>query len=413
MRFPAGLRALNHDEFRVFFWAQMVALVGGWMQTVAQSWLVLQLTSSPLLLGLIGTLQFAPVTVFSLVAGAAADRLPKRALLIFTQTILAGQALTLAVLVLTGLVQYWHVAVLGLVLGFANVLDMPARQSFVMELVGRDDVINAVALNSAGFNTARIVGPAVAGLVIGGFGLVPAFVANSVGFVVVIVTLLTLRTHGRPAGPRGPMVAEIVEGLRYARRTPRIMLSLGLLFVVSLCVFNFTVYVPLLVRDVLRLGPEGFGFLMAALGVGAVAGALTLGSLGSHEPPIPTLFGAAAVALTSLLSLGFVRHVWVAVVLLFVTGYFGTVLVAGCNTVMQLTVPDDLRGRVMSLYTWVWGGTFPVGAFLVGAISQGWGVSTTFRVAGVFGFATLGVVAAWWSWRGKTSGAGRIGTWNG
>jgi len=399
MRFPRGLRALNHREYRVFFAAQCVALVGSWMQTVAQSWLVLQLTDSPFRLGLIGTLQFAPVMLFSVVSGAVADRLPRRRLLVVTQTVLACQALTLAALVLTGLVQYWHVALLGLVLGFANVLDMPARQSFVVELVGREDVVNAVALNSAGFNAARIVGPAVAGILIGSFGLVPAFVANSLGFLVVIAALLTLRTHGRPRpGPRGPMSDEIRAGLRYVRRTPRIVLALALLFVVSLCVFNFTVYVPLLARHVLGLGPEGFGFLMAALGVGAVAGALSLGMLGARHPSIPMMFGAAALALIGLLSLGFARHLWVAVPLLFVTGYFGTVLVAGCNTAMQLIVPDDLRGRVMSLYTWVWGGAFPIGAFLVGSISQGWGVSRAFLAGGIFGLVTLAVIATWW-WR--------------
>lgn len=397
MRFPRALRALDHDDFRVFFAAQLVALVGGWMQTVAQSWLVLQLTNSPFRLGLIGTLQFAPVLLFSLVSGAVADRLPKRRLLVVTQTILGVQALTLAALVVTGLVEYWHVAVLGLVLGFANVLDMPARQSFVVELVGREDVVNAVALNSAAFNAARIVGPAVGGVLIGRFGLAPAFVLNSLGFVVVIATLLTLRAHGRPrTGPRASMTEEIRAGLRYARRSRRIMLALALLFVVAFCVFNFTVYVPLLARQVLGLGPEGFGFLMAALGVGAVAGALSLGMLGARQPSVPTMFGAAALALAGLLALGFARHVWVAAPLLFVTGYFGTVLVAGCNTAMQLTAPDDLRGRVMSLYTWVWGGVFPIAAFLIGTISQLWSVSAAFLCAGSFGLVALAVVGAWW-----------------
>ena len=400
MLFPRALRALNHDEFRLFFAAQLVSLVGSWMQTVAQSWLVLQLTDSPFRLGLIGTLQFAPVLLFSIVSGAVADRLPKRRLLVVTQTVLACQALTLAALVITGLVQYWHVAVLGLVLGFANVLDLPARQSFVVDLVGREDVVNAVALNSAGFNAARIVGPAVAGVLIGSFGLVPAFVANSLGFVVVIATLLALRTHGRPrSGPRAPMIEEIRAGLRYARRTPRIMLALGLLAVVSLFVFNFTVYVPLLARHVLGLGAEGFGFLMAALGVGAVAGALSLGMLGARQLSIPVMFGAAAMALASLLGLGLARHMWLAVPLLFVTGYFGTVLVAGCNTAMQLTVPDDLRGRVMSLYTWVFGGSFPIGALLVGSLSQGWGVSAAFLCNGAVGFVALALIALWWSRR--------------
>src|SRR2546426_801947 len=317
MRFPHGLRALNHRDFRRFYAAQLLALVGGWMQTVAQAWLVLQLTDSPFKLGLISTLQFSPILMFSLVAGAVADRLPKRGLLVTTQTTLACQALLLGWLVSTGRVQYGHVAVLGLVLGFANAVDQPARQSFVMDMVGKGDVANAVALNSAAFNAARIIGPAVAGVLLG------------------------------------------------------------------------------------RLGAEGFGFLMASLGVGAVAGALTVGGFGSREPELGRMFLSAAVAFAALLGLGLTRHVWTAAPLLFVTGYFGIMLMATCNTSMQLRAPDALRGRVMSLYTWVTGGVFPIGAFLVGSISQAWGVSAAFLWNGTLGLVTLGGIMLWWRLRAR------------
>src|SRR5712692_6870596 len=394
MRFPHGLRALNHRDFRRFYAAQLVALVGGWMQTVAQAWLVLQLTDSPFKLGLISTLQFSPILMFSLVAGAVADRLPKRGLLVTTQTTLACQALLLGALVSTGRVQYGHVAVLGLVLGFANVVDQPARQSFVMEMVGKGDVANAVALNSAAFNAARIVGPAVAGVLIARVGVGPVFFINSVSFVGVILTLLRLEG-------RATMLEEIVEGLRYARRTPRLLLALGLVLSVSLFVFNFTVYVPLLARTVLGLGAEGFGFLMASLGVGAVAGALTVGGFGSREPELGRMFLSAAVAFAALLGLGLSRHVWTAAPLLFVTGYFGIMLMATCNTSMQLRAPDALRGRVMSLYTWVTGGVFPIGAFLVGSISQAWGVSAAFLWNGTLGLVTLAGIMLWWRLRAR------------
>src|SRR5256886_4339182 len=221
MRFPHGLRALNHRDFRRFYAAQLVALVGGWMQTVAQAWLVLQLTCSPFKLGLISTLQFSPVLLFAVVTGAVADRLPKRRLLVITQTTLACQALMLGALVATGLVEYWHVAVLGLLLGFANVFDQPARQAYVMDLVGKDDVASAVALNSAAFNAARIVGPAVAGVVIGPFGVVPAFFVHSVRFLPVIRTLARLESP-RPPRPaaRASLREEIAAGRRYPRRPP-------------------------------------------------------------------------------------------------------------------------------------------------------------------------------------------------
>ena len=400
MPLPHGLRALHHADFRRFYAAQLVAQIGGWMQTVAQSWLVLQLTNSPFKLGLIATLQFSPVLLFSIVTGAVADRLPKRRLLVVTQTTLACQALLLGALVATGRAEYWHVAVLGLVLGFANVFDQPARQSFVMELVGKQDVASAVALNSAAFNAARIVGPAMAGVVIARVGVGPAFFVNSAGFVGVILTLLRLKARGLPASEvRAPMLEDIGEGLRYARRTPRLLLAMGLVLIVSLCVFNFTVYVPLLARTVLGLGAEGFGFLMASLGLGAVAGALTVGMRGSREPGLAQMFVSAMIAFASLLGLAATRHVWMAVPLLFVTGYFGIMLMASCNTSMQLRAPDALRGRVMSLYTWVSGGIFPIGAFIVGAISQRWGVSAAFLWNGILGLAVLTAIMLWWRLR--------------
>jgi predicted MFS family arabinose efflux permease len=397
---PHGLRALNHTDFRRFFLSQFAAQVGSWMQNVAQAWLVLQLTNSPFRLGLLATLQFSPVLLFSIVSGAVADRLPKRRLLIATQTTLACQGLLLALLVATGRVEYWHVALLGLALGFANVVDQPARQSFLIEMVGRADVSSAVALNSAGFNLARIVGPAIAGVVIGRLGVAPTFLVNGLGFTGVIVTLLRMKTPDpRPGPARTSIVEEIAEGMRYAAGTPRLRLAIGLVFVVSLCVFNFSVYVPLLAKNVLGLGAEGFGFLMASLGVGAVGGALTVGARAARFPSVRSMLVAATLALGMLAGLGFTRRIELAVPLLFFTGYWGIMLMASCNTSIQLQVPDALRGRVMSIYTWVSGGVFPIGAFIVGSISEGWGVSTAFLFNGTLGLAAVGALALWWQWR--------------
>jgi predicted MFS family arabinose efflux permease len=397
MHFPSGLRALNHDNFRRFFLAQLAALVSGWMHTVGQSWLVLQLTDSPFRLGLIGTLGFGPILLFSIVTGAIADRLPKRAVLVTTQLTLAALALVLAALVASGRVRYWHVGAVAALAGLAQAFDMPARQSYMAELVGKADLVNAVALNSAAFNAARIVGPAVAGLLIARVGVAPAFVINAVGILAVGLAIFTLPAGRARASRRGTtMLEEIGEGVRYAARTPVIRFVLGLLFVVSITVFNFTVYVPLLARHVLGLGAEGFGFLMAALGVGAVGGALTVGFRQAPEPPLRGMLLAAALALAGLLSLSAARSVWAAVPLLFVTGFFGLILVASCNTRLQLAAPDELRGRMMSLYALVWGGVFPIGAFCVGAISQVWGVSTAFAVSGSAGLIGLAVLARWW-----------------
>ncbi len=400
MALPTGLRAFRHADFRRFFAAQLVAQIGSWMQTVAQSWLVLQLTSSPLLLGLIGTLQFGPILLFSILSGALADRLPKRRLLLVTQTVLGCQALALGALVYSGRVEYWHVAVLATGVGLANVLDSPARQSFVAEMVGRADLSSALSLNSASFNAARIVGPSIGGLLIARFGVAPAFVCNGVGFAIAIAVMLSLRARGMPQPRTGAgVVEEILTGIRYVWRTREMVLALGLCFMVSFCVFNFTVYVPLVVRDVLGLGAEGFGFLMASLGVGAVSGALTLGTLGSQRPPRPLMFVAAALACGGLLGLSLVRAFWPAVAMLFVTGFFGIMAVVSCNTTMQLASTDALRGRVMSIYTLVWGGVFPIGAFLVGAMSERWGVQRALMTNGGIGLAGVTALLGWWRLR--------------
>jgi predicted MFS family arabinose efflux permease len=368
MALPRGLRALDHRPFRVFFIAQFVALVGSWMQTVSQAWLVLQLTNSPFKLGLLGTLQFGPILLLAPFAGVVADRWPTRRLLIATQAVLACQAWALALLVLTGRTQYWQIALLGMVTGLANTLDPPVRQSFVMSLVGRHDLVNAVALNSASFNTARIQAAAA-----------------------------------RPA--RGGSVRrDIAEGIRHMTRTPRMRAILVILFVVSLFVFNFTTYVPLLARTVLHLGPEGFGFLMTALGVGAVSGALAIGARANPEPGVGLLLATATVACTGLMALSTVRHPWAAVPMLFVTGFAGIITVTGTNTSIQLSSPDDMRGRAMSLYTWIYGGVFPLGSFMVGAISERHGVSMAFLVNGSLGVALLLLLAATRPWR-ATAGA--------
>src|SRR5574341_1096011 len=230
MPFPAGFRALNHRDFRLFWTGQLVSLIGTWMQSVGQAWLVLELTNSPFKLGLIGTLQFSPMLCFSFLAGVITDRVPKRRLIIATQTALMLQAFGLSALAWSGHVQYWHVAVLASLYGFANTLDVPTRQSFIVEMVGKDDLMNAIALNSAMFNGARVVGPAVAGLLVARYGVAIAFLLNGVSFLAVIFALLEIRSEGLPQ-PRGDtsMLQDIATGVRYAVNTPLVSLILSLL----------------------------------------------------------------------------------------------------------------------------------------------------------------------------------------
>jgi MFS family permease len=401
MTFPAGLRALNHPDFRRFFTAQVISQLGSWMQSVAQSWLVLELTNSPLRLGLLGTLQFGPFLLFSLVSGAIVDRLPRRRLLIVTQIIFAIQSFLLALLVWTGHGAYWWIAILATIAGVANTLDQPARQAFVTSLVGRADVLNAVALNSVALNATRIVGPAAAGLLIGQLGVAPAFFLNGLSFLVVVLALTSLAEPPRPTAPAGTTVfAQIAEGVAYAWRSPRVRLFLALLFAVSFPVFNFSVYVPLLARTVLGLGPPGFGLLMTALGLGSVLGALVVGAWSGERPSLKVVVTAGIFALAGLLGFGLLRSVWTIAACLVATGFFGVIVVTGCNTTLQLEAPDPLRGRVLSLYMWVYFGLYPIGAFAIGAMSERWGVSRALFTAGIFGLAVLTMVGVWWRRRG-------------
>jgi MFS family permease len=400
MALPGGLRALGHPDFRVFYAGQLAAMTGSWIQVVAQSWLVLELTGSPLRLGVIATLQFTPLLLLSLVAGVVADRLPRRGMLLATQATQAGLAVAVALLVATGRVQYWHLAVVAVGWGLAVALDQPARQVFVVDLVGRQDVASAIGLHAAGFNGARIVGPAIAGVVMGRLGIAAAFGLSAIVLAGATAALLGLAARPAAARPAATLREELREGIGYAMRTARIRLVLGLVVIVSLFVFNFSVYVPLLAHQVLGLGSEGFGFLMTALGVGAMAAGLGLGLRGGTQPPLVVLGGALGLACAGLLGLATVASVWVAVPLLAGIGFAATIVLAGCNTWLQLLAPDALRGRVMSLFTLLSVGVFPVGATWVGAVSEARGVAAAFLVNGGLGLLALAALLLWWRRRG-------------
>jgi MFS family permease len=395
---PAPLRALSNRDYRIFWLGQLVSLIGTWMQSVGQSWLVLQLTSSAFLLGLLTALQFTPMLCFSVFAGAFADRLRKRRLLLATQSLLLVQALTLSVLVWTGHVRYWHVAVLATMLGAVTTIDMPARQSFVADMVGRDLLMNAIALNSAVFNAARVVGPAVAGLLVARWGVAMAFLLNAISFVAVIIALLFLKTEGKPRDRDASTVLDdIREGIVYALRTPRIAFVLALLFPVSLFVFNFNVLVPLLARDVLHEGAHGFGVLMAALGAGSLTAAVGVAVLGRARPRLRVLVIAALTATVATLLMTFVRQFHLAAVVLVVIGGSGILFMTTANTTLQIATPDTMRSRMMSLYTLVFAGVTPFGSLLMGTVAQHFGVPGAFATAGGLGFAmVLGLII--WRW---------------
>jgi MFS family permease len=397
MPLPRGLRALSYRDYRLFWLGQLLSRIGTWMQSVGQAWLVLELTNSPFRLGLITTLQFAPVLLFAFVGGVVSDRVAKRRVIMATQVAMMVQAFALTALVWSGRAEYWHVAVLAAVYGIANSIDMPARQSYVVELTSKDDLLNAIALNSAVFNGARVVGPALGGFLIAGYGVGTAFFINGISFVAVLVALFAMRTEGAPhPRARTTMREEVMQSVRYAARTPNITLVIGLLLFVSLFVLNFNVIVPLLARDVLGQGAHGFGLLMAALGTGAVLGALGVASAGLSRPSLAMVLIAGGVVSSALIGLSFVRSFAVAAAVLLITGAAQIIFTSSANSTVQVTVPDGMRGRMMSLYVLVFVGATPFGAFVMGSLAERFGISVACAVGGGAGLAAVLVLA--WAW---------------
>jgi MFS family permease len=397
-----GFTAFAHRNYRLFFAGQLVSLVGTWVQTVAEAWLVLTLTNDPFVLGLASVFRFVPVMVLGLFGGVIADNLPKRQTLIATQVAQMILAFTLAALTITGAVQVWQIMILAALLGCANAIDMPVRQSFVVEMVGREDVANAVAFNSAMFNAARVVGPAVAGISIGIFGLGLCFVVNGFSFLAVIVGLLIMRDselHLPARAPR-PRTARAVfdnlaDGLGYVRRTPLVLLAISTVGLSSMFAINFSVSVPPMVANVLHSDAAGYGFLMAVCGIGSMLAALFIAFSGRAS--IRQLLGGTMLMSVAFTLFGVSINFAVSMVLMFLVGVGMITMAASANTLIQLTVPDHLRGRVMAVYTTVFAGSTPIGGLLTGIWAANYGIAEAVILGGVFallvGIAGLAYVA--------------------
>jgi len=370
------------------------------MQSVAQAWIVLALTGSPFALGLVAAAQFTPVLVFGLFGGLIADHLPKRRTLLATQVVSMVLAFALAILTATDTVQVWHIFVLATLLGLTSAVDMPTRQAFAVEMVGRDDIGNAVALNSASFNMARIVGPAIAGLSIAAFGTSMAFFINGLSFVAVLVGLWLIREEELNNPPRIPrpttvaaVVENLVEGLAYVRQTRVVLLAVGVVGLVATFGMNFNVLVPAMSKDVLHAGAQGFGFLMAASGVGSLIAALTLAVVGRPRPIV--ILGGALILGVLEVAFGLSRSFPLSLTCMFGIGAGGIAMAATANTTIQLAVPDHLRGRVLSLYTTLFAGSTPIGGIAMGAIAASAGTPVALEVGGSLS-ALVGIVA--WAW---------------
>jgi MFS family permease len=385
---------MRHRNFRLFFFGQLISVIGSWMQSTAQQWLVYRLTGSQLSLGLVTFASFIPVLLLSLFMGVVVDRVSRRRLLLLTQSWFLLLALALAVLTFLGIVQYRHIIVLALLLGIGNALDMPARQAFNLDMVEHDDLFNAIALNSSVFNGARIIGPAIGGLVIASWGEGTAFGLNAVSFLAVIAGLLmmSLPPFQRPA-QRDTGLGDLKRGLAYLVGDRQVLGLVTMVAAFSVIGFPYAVLLPVFARDVLRIGVEGYGILMGAQGVGALAAALSLAILGDRRPKGRLLWLSRWMLAVAVALLGLSRTTALSMLALGLAGFALISQLAVTNTLIQLAVPDDLRGRVLSAYTWALGGFWPLGALLIGALGDRLGAGNAVLVS-AGGCLVLTVVGA-------------------
>jgi MFS family permease len=389
------LRAFRHRNYKLFFGGQLVSLIGTWMQSVAESWLVYRLTGSSAMLGVAAFASQAPVLLFATIGGAVADRVDRHRIIVITQILSMILPLTLAVLTLTGSVKVWHVMALAACLGVVNAFDIPARQAFIVDMVGREDLMNAIALNSSMVNGARVVGPAIAGLLVAAVGEGWCFLLNGISYLAVIAGLLMMDVPPRPRARGGRSVLrDTIEGFRFVIGTAPVLALLLLLGTVSLAGMPYAVLMPIFADKILHGGPRGLGLLMGATGVGALGGALSLAmrsgvsGLGRWVATSASAFGVWLI----LFSLS--RVFWLSALLLVPLGASMMVEMASSNTLIQAMVPDALRGRVMAVYSIMFMGMAPIGALMAGSVAERLGAPNTVAIGGLICVAASTVFAA-------------------
>ncbi len=362
--------ALRHRNYRLFFSGQLVSLIGTWMQSVAFGWLVLQLTNSAFFLGLVGALQTLPVLLFSLLGGVVADHTDKRRLLFATQATLMLLALALGLLVDLDLIQVWMLGVLVFLSGTVMAFDIPVRQSFIVDLVGKPDLPNAIALGSTLFNATRVIGPAVGGFIIAAVGMANCFFLNAASFVSILAALLLMRLPTARPAPWKPFLPAWKELLDYLLERRELRLVLLLMTTVAILAMPYYVLLPIMVRNVLGRGPGGYGLLMTVGGLGAFLGGLALARRLQRRPPMFSFLGGLGLFLAGLAGLGLCRTYHAALGFMFLAGFGMVTLLSTGNSLMQLNVPDALRGRLMSLFGLIVMGFAPIGCLLYGVVAH-------------------------------------------
>ena len=378
-------RTLRYRNYRLFFSGQLISLIGTWMQQVALTWLVYRMTNSALLLGVVGFAGQMPAILMGPFAGVLADRANRHRIIILTQTLSMVQAAVLAVLTLTGSITVLHIIVLSIFLGMVNAFDMPTRQSFLLDMIeSKDDLPNAIALNSSMFNGARLLGPSIAGLVIAALGEGLCFLLNALSYVAVILALMAMRITRKQDLRKKPQrgLQGFSEGFRYAFGFTPIRNILLLLALASMMGMPYAVLMPVFARDILHGGPHTLGFLMGATGVGALAGALTLASRKSVVGLGRWIAVASGTFGIGLIMFSFSRTLWLSMTLLFVVGLGMMVQMASSNTIIQTIADDDKRGRVMSFYTMSFIGMAPLGSLLAGTLADLIGTPATLLISG-------------------------------
>jgi len=384
LKLPFALRAFRHRNYRLFFGGQLISLIGTWMQMVAQSWLVYRLTGSAVLLGFVGFASQIPVFLLAPIGGSVADRYNRHRIVVITQTSAMLLAFVLATLTLTDLVRVWHIFTLAALLGVVNAFDIPTRQAFVVDMVGREDLINAIALNSSMINGARMIGPAVAGILVASVGEGWCFLTNGISYIAVIVGLLLMKMTVRvDVSPHGSAIASIIEGFRYVRQTRPIRALLLMLGLVSLMGMPYAVLMPIFADQILHGGPRGLGLLMGAAGFGALAGALVLAAKKGIRGLGHWVAFAAMGFGVSLILFSLSRTFWLSVALLLPAGFSMMIGLASSNTLIQTLVPDKLRGRVMAVYSMMFMGMAPFGSLLAGALAHRLGAPGTVAFGGL------------------------------
>ena len=398
-----NFHAITHKNYRYFWFGQCISLIGTWTQTIGQSWLVLSLTGSPLLLGIVGAMQFLPITFFSLFAGVLTDKFSKKKILVFTQTVSMLLAFILSALVFTHAVKYGYIIALALCLGFCNTLDMPTRQSFIVEIVGKEDLMNAITLNSATFNLARIIGPAIGAMLMAYLGAGWCFLLNGFSFMAVIYGLVHIEAvnYVRKKSSEESMIKEIINGLKYIKNNLVLLETIMLISIMGVFVFNYNVLIPVFTKNVLHMAEKTYGMLMSALGAGSLIGALLMSFRSKVGPSKKLMIGSSLAIGIMLILTGSSNLYYFTALSLAITGIFNMFFSTTANTTLQINSKDEYRGRVMSVYTLVFAGSAPLGNLFSGFMAEKYGADAVFMISGACTIVLILLLMIWTRLRKK------------